>query len=469
MFHRRFGRMSLFTVRETLRRTQARLPAGFPAYIPAVAVGVILGGLVLVLPFTYLVFALGGLVFLYLLIFKIEYAVIMALFVQNQLTRFNYLGRGTPFHPNGIMGIALIGGAVFYFAFHKIDFSRFRSISAFLGFFAVSGLSLIGAGVYLMDGVGVFLRLAAALSIYAILLHKLDSIKLVKWVLAAVIGAQVIPTLSGLMMVAGTSGFLFTDDTMRLGNSGVGVYLSMISTLCLVFLLSRKSPSGWLFWGMLTVFFLTGLFFSYGRSGWIGFVAAVIVMSLIRYKPLIFVFPFLLIIILLLIPAFSQRFSDISFSTQDDGTTSTLEHRLGYWRAALEIHPNHPILGVGYGVGRYVVGDYRNRYPNMIHNDYISVLLETGIVGLILFILWQVQWLYGLARAYRTVTDDFDKAMTLAVLVAFIATLVMRITDNIVLDSFDMYPLCALVAAALVIPRIRAAEGAARAPGISTD
>jgi len=29
------------------------------------------------------------------------------------------------------------------------------------------------------------------------------------------------------------------------------------------------------------------------------------------------------------------------------------------------------------------------------------------------------------------------------------------LSDNIVLDSFDMYPLCALTAAILAIPRIR--------------
>lgn len=453
--------MSIIALREFLNKGAIKWHRNPYLYLAAAAVGVVLGGMVLVLPFIYLVFALGGLLFAYLLIFKIEYAVILALFIQNQLTRFNYMGGGTPFHPNGIMGIALIGGAVFYFVFHKVDFSRFHGIGAFLGFLAVGALSLINAGVYLMDGVGVFLRLTAALAVYAILIHNLDSIKAVKLVLAAIIAAQVIPTISGLLMVSGRSGFIFTDDTMRLGHSGVGVYLALISTICLVFLLSQKSILGWVFWGGLTVLFVAGLFFSYGRSGWIGFVVAVIAMSLVRFKRLIFVFPFILVIMLLLIPAFGQRFADISFSDLDDGTTSTLEHRIDYWRAALELHRENPVLGVGYGVGRYVVGDYRGRYPNMIHNDYISVLLETGVVGLILFLLWQAQWLFALTRTYQGVTIHFDRTMVLAVLIAFIASLVMRITDNIVLDSFDMYPLSALVAAALVIPRIRAAEGSA--------
>lgn len=427
------------------------------AYAFPILAGMLLGGLALVLPLEYLILALSGLVFAYLLIFKIEIAIILALFIQNQLARFNYMGRGTPFHPNGIMGVAIIAGAIFYFLFHKIDFTRLRGIEAFAAFLVISGVSLVNAGPYAMDGVGVLLRLLAAFAIFAVLSHKLGSIKMVKWVLAAVIAAQIIPTFSGLIMYAGMTGFIFSDETMRLGNSGVGVYLSLISSLCLVFLLSRKSIQSWLVWAVLTALFAVGLYFSFGRSGWLGFLVAVIAMSMIRYKRLIFIFPFLLLIVVMLIPGFSQRFADISFSSHDDGTVSTLDQRLMYWQAALEVQQQSPILGVGFGVGRYVVGEYRGMYPNMIHNDYISVLLETGILGLVLFLLWQGQWLVSLIQTYRGTFIDFDKTMALAVMVSFIGSLVMRITDNIVLDSFDMYPISALVAAVLAIPRIRSA------------
>lgn len=420
--------------------------------------GILLGALALVLPLEYFILALGGLVFAYLLIFKIEIAIILALFIQNQLARFNYMGQGTPFHPNGIMGVAIIAGAIFYFLFHKIDFSRLRGIEAFAAFLAISGVSLVNAGPYTMDGVGVLLRLLAAFAIFAVLCHKLDSIKMVKWVLAAVIAAQVIPTISGLIMYAGLTGFLFSDETMRLGNSGVGVYMSMITSLCLVFLLSRRSIQSWLVWAGLTILFALGLYFSFGRSGWLGFLVAVIAMSMIRFRRLIFIFPFLLFIVVMLIPGFSQRFSDINFSINQDGTNSTLDQRFEFWQAALTLSSDDPVVGVGFGVGKYAVAEYRGGYAYMIHNDYISVLLETGIIGLIFFIAWQCQWLVLLANTYRKATDDFQRTMSLAVLITFLASLVMRITDNLVLDSYDMYPLSALVGAALAMPHIRKSD-----------
>ena len=421
-------------------------------------IGMVIGVCALFVPPLYLAFGVAGLLFAYLVFFKIEIAIIIALLIQNQLTRFNYMGGGTPFHPNGLMGLALIAGAAFYFLTHKIDFSRLKPIGGFLAFIGIGILTLVNAGTYLMDGVTIALRLLTAFSIYAVLMHKLDSIKKVKWVIGVIIAAQIIPTVSGLLIVAGRTGLFFTDDTMRLGNSGVGVYMAIVSILCVVFFLSSKTNSERLLWGALTAIFLVALFYSFGRSGWIGFALALFLMSMIRFKRLIFIIPLLLILVVLLVPGISERFSDISFSGQISSGDSTLSQRVEYWQAALTVFQAHPVLGVGLGVGRYRVGDFLGQYSMMIHNDYVSVLLETGVIGFIVFLVWHYQWLVGLFKAYRGATKSYDKTITLAVLIALVSIMVMRVTDNILLDSYDMYPICAMIAATLSIYRIRQSE-----------
>lgn len=412
------------------------------------------GVVVRYLPLDYLLLIVGGLVFTYLVIAKIEIAIILSLFIQNQLARYNYLGNGTPYHPNGLMGIMLIAGAVIYFLFHKIDVSRFRAIGGFFAFTTVSMLSLLISRAYFMEGVGVTLRLFAAMAIYAILVYKLDSIAKIKWIIAAIIAAQIIPTISGLFMYAGQTGLFFTDETMRLGNSGVGVYLAEITALCLVFFMDSQRMSLTLLFGGLTALFGAGLFFSFGRSGWLGFLFAVVIIGLMRRRWILFVLPILLVLVVLFVPAIGQRFSDVLSSDHTAVTSSTFADRVGYWQAALEVYPNH-LLGVGFGKGRYYVGEYRGTAPNMIHNDYISVLLDTGLIGLCVFILWQIQWVRALFSTYRNASSGFDQTFSMAVFTIFVASLLMRITDNIMLDSYDMYPICALVAAALAIPRIR--------------
>lgn len=436
-----------------------RAPTNTTTLAAAVLVGAVLSALVLFVPLNYLVFLLGGLIFACLLITRIEAAIVVALLIQYQLARFNYMGGDTPFHPNGVMGLALIAGAAFYLLTHKIILSRFQAVSGFLVFLAISAFSLVNSGEYMMESVSILLRLVAAFSIFIVLQQKLETMRQVKWVIGAVIAAQLLPTISGLFIVAGQSGMFFTDDTMRLGNSGVGVYLAVIGILCMVFLLDAKDTPGRIFWGILSIIFVVGLFFSYGRAGWIGFGLSMILISMLRFKKLIFIIPLALVLVVLFIPAITQRFSDISLTESDDPTVdSTFAQRLEYWQAALEIYPEHPVIGTGYGIGRYHVGEHRGRYPHMIHNDYVAVLLETGLLGLVFFLLWQYQWVKSLYLSYKKARPGFDQTATFAVMVAFTATLIMRLTDNIVLDSYDMYPLCAMVAAALAIFRIRNQE-----------
>lgn len=94
----------------------------------------------------------------------------------------------------------------------------------------------------------------------------------------------------------------------------------------------------------------------------------------------------------------------------------------------------------------------------MIHNDYISTLVETGFIGFIVFLFWHYRWFDKLIEAYKSTSKNFDRAAIFGVLIVLSSIMVMRITDNILLDTYDMYPLSALIAAALSIPHIRRNE-----------
>jgi hypothetical protein len=90
--------------------------------------GIVLGGLLVFVRPVYVIVGAGALLFGYLLFFKIEIAVIVALLIQIQLGQYNYLGKGTAFHPAGIVGLSLIVGALSYFLFrfNRLDRSRLR-------------------------------------------------------------------------------------------------------------------------------------------------------------------------------------------------------------------------------------------------------------------------------------------------------------------------------------------------------
>jgi len=72
-------------------------------------------------------------------------------------------------------------------------------------------------------------------------------------------------------------------------------------------------------------------------------------------------------------------------TTREQITEGTFNDRTRIWKAGLSVYPEHPIIGVGInGFAEATIkplADFRGA-----HNAYISVLIELGIVGLLLFL-----------------------------------------------------------------------------------
>ena len=427
----------------------------------ALLLGIVLGALVTYVPPLYLLAGIAGGVFAFLLLFKIEIAVMLAILLYQWLAQYNYLGGDTAMHPNGVIGVAIIGGAAYFFLHTRTDFSRLRGFWPFLAFSVIALLSLLSAGEYLMDGLTVTLRLVTALAVYAVLVYRLDSVQRINWLILAVLAGQLPSTIQGLIRVVQGGGMDVVGgaDIVRAGNSGIGVRLAYIVAFCLVRLLGAGTTRDRLLWGCWTGLFSMGLFFSYGRAGWIGFAVVVALIGLIKYRKLLIILPVVLILMIAFVPTVSLRFSEIDLRHLDDRSSSTIAGRIQVWRAGMEVYKRHPLLGVGYGVERYGIGEYLAQYAWMAHNDYLGVLVGTGSVGLVLFMFWHLGWLRELFRVYRRAVSPYARTMALAVFAAFAVSLAVRITDNVVQTMDKMLPLVALVAAAMALPRIEGDQG----------
>jgi O-antigen ligase len=86
----------------------------------------------------------------------------------------------------------------------------------------------------------------------------------------------------------------------------------------------------------------------------------------------------------------------------------TLSKRTIIWTAGLDVYREHPIIGVGAGAfGPSVYS--RLDIPYVAHNSYLSILVELGAVGAILFLLlfaeliWQAVTLPGLEARLWTI------------------------------------------------------------------
>ena len=175
-------------------------------------------------------------------------------------------------------------------------------------------------------------------------------------------------------------------------------------------------------------FFLTvtgNLFLAIGRTGQIAFIVGVFVMSIIHFKITIKSF---LISTLLLFSIFTTAYNiSDSFKVRADAGLSDIQKisdmnlnsswgvRVAYYIVTYDIVKNNPIVGVG-------LGDYKDQITLMLetqeypylnentkkfmkkfhpHNQYLFILIQMGIVGLILF-------LYIIYQLFRLRIDNLE-------------------------------------------------------------
>ena len=162
----------------------------------------------------------------------------------------------------------------------------------------------------------------------------------------------------------------------------------------------------------LSFFFLTvtgNLFLSTGRTGQVAFIAAIFVLSIIHFR---FTLKSLLVSALLLTTIFFTAYSlsssfqmrignavsDIS-KMKDNNLNSSWGIRVAFWITTFDAFQEHPM---GYGLGGYRVATAKeiekHEYPFLNnsskafmsdahpHNQYLLVLLQSGFIGLLLFL-----------------------------------------------------------------------------------
>jgi putative inorganic carbon (HCO3(-)) transporter len=111
-------------------------------------------------------------------------------------------------------------------------------------------------------------------------------------------------------------------------------------------------------------------------------------------------------------------------TTSSEITNGTLDHRTELWSIGLRLVAQHPILGVGTGGSKVAVGA---EFPTDkgLHDTFLSIAAELGLVGLALFLL------ICLAASYRALTrlPWLELRMAQVLTAVFVIALVPRQDD----------------------------------------
>jgi O-antigen ligase len=171
--------------------------------------------------------------------------------------------------------------------------------------------------------------------------------------------------------------------------------------------------------------------FALSRGGYAAFLGGAGFLGVMRSRILLISLAAFLLMWQTVVPAAVR---DRIFMTTDEN--GQVEHsaaaRMDLWEEAMQVFRADPIFGTGFNTYKYEshVGGYGDT-----HNLFVKVLVETGLVGLTIFLLilyrlFRMGW-----RLYRSATDPFYRSIGLG----FAALMITAVIGNLFGDRWMYY------------------------------
>jgi len=211
----------------------------------------------------------------------------------------------------------------------------------------------------------------------------------------------------------------------------LGAVLVMVVLVALGLFLSEKNKS----MAAISVLATMVTVFTFSRSAWIGLIVGVITMLVIRNWKLVIYSPLALFALL-----FSQvRTRLYTIFTPGYWLDSSLDGRLWSINNGMHIWAKYPVLGSGPGTygGKLALSASSPVYLQGIQNGYVALyftdnqwlqlLVQTGLVGVIIFALFAAEMFYHLVSQY----NEHKDALALGIMGAFVAFIITGFFGNV--------------------------------------
>lgn len=241
-------------------------------------------------------------------------------------------------------------------------------------------------------------------SIYIIVYYLCS--KLVNYdelIVKGIIFSAIVPLVVGLYQIIFKKGFT-TDFYSEVGlNRAQGTfihpnsfafYLLIVIVAIFFYLKTYKISVSFIILGAISII---ELYFTYTRGAWLGLVVMVVAYVFLSKTSLKLKVVFMIFIFIISIPLIqltSSRFANV-FSS--DSEQSSFAWRLKVWKGMVTLFKNKPIFG--YGVGSFTTLNMELFNINLnAHNDYLRLLIETGLIGVFSFIAIQVNALKAILK-----------------------------------------------------------------------
>lgn len=326
-------------------------------------------------------------------------------------------------------------------------------------FATATGLSLLGFGGFLEQQLLGVVEALTGFAVFFLATQSLRSRAQVSLVVAGFVAA-------GLLQATGTAVRVLTGVQQVSEASRVTGWLAdpnhfagfLVLVIPLVVAVGIALEPRWLTipTGLVTLALVLALLATLSRSGWLGLLAGMLVLSALlpgRRVRLLAVTAAIIGVVLLagLAVPIAARFAPHS-----TGPLEMLASRMRVWTVALTLFSQHPVFGIGLGNFAHYYPAYQT-YPVGVlhaHNIVLNMAVERGLLGLAGFLAVCVALASALIRSWRRATTPLDRAIAAGMMAAFGAYFVHSMLDVSYYDYPALLAFWLFAGVAASLPRI---------------
>ncbi|MDE3196121.1 MAG: O-antigen ligase family protein [Acidobacteriota bacterium] len=175
---------------------------------------------------------------------------------------------------------------------------------------------------------------------------------------------------------AGTAGYA--------GSNGLAAYEAQFATLLVALAIYERRRSIRVAYYLLAVFSGLCLMYSLSRGGYLALLAGLVFLGAVKKRTILVALAVFAFSWTALVPAAVEQRVFMTYDDQSRSLDHSAETRIQLWEDAMDLFDHNPVIGTGFHTYAYMhrIGSYEDT-----HNYYLKVLVETGLVGLGIFVV----------------------------------------------------------------------------------